>query len=112
MIGSSRRETAILVRAWDLTEGDQALGGETVVALYRDAPRHAVTVAWSSGERAALDGGNWVVLARQAVPTRGRVIALRSWFAAVPLPLPPMTSREGRDARRQLDDWRRERRDL
>jgi hypothetical protein len=109
VIGPSRKETAILVRAWNLTEGDQALGGETVVSLHRDALRHTVTVAWTSGERAVLDGASWVVLARQALPAHGQVIALRSRFVSTPPPLPPMTARERRDIRRQADEWRRER---
>jgi hypothetical protein len=96
------------VRAWHLTEGDQALDGETVVALYRDAPRHTVTVAWSSGERVDLDGSRVVLLARQAVPARRRAMALRG-RQAPPEPLPPLTPQERCAARRQLDEWRRER---
>jgi hypothetical protein len=110
VIGPSRRETGILVRAWLLTEGDQALGGETIVALYRDALRHRVTVAWNTGERAELEGDSWVVITHRAVGAGRGVVALRSRYASIPLPQPPLTPRDRYDARRRLDEWRGERR--
>jgi hypothetical protein len=65
VIGPLRRGISTLVRAWHLTEGDQAFGGETVVALYRDALRHTITVVWSSGDRAQVAGDCHVVLAHR-----------------------------------------------
>jgi hypothetical protein len=66
VIGRLRREASTLVRAWYLTEGDQAFGGETVVVLHRDALRRTIIVSWDDGRRANLDGEGWVALARRA----------------------------------------------
>jgi hypothetical protein len=81
-----------------LTEGDQALDGETIVVLYRDALRRTITVVWDDGRRAELDGDGWVVLAHRAST------APRRWLDGIPLPDPPMTGRRRYDARRRLDD--------
>jgi hypothetical protein len=110
VIGPLRREVETLVRAWLLTEGDQALSGETVLALYRDARRHTVTVAWDSGQRAEVTGDCWVALARRALDADPRVTALRRWYDSLPAPDPPMTPRSRFDARRRLDDGCGERR--
>src|SRR5712691_1026492 len=59
VIGPLHREVSTLVRAWLLTEGDQALGGETILLLHRDALSRTMTVVWDNGHRAKLDGDGW-----------------------------------------------------
>jgi hypothetical protein len=88
-----------LVRAWLLTEGDQALGGETILLLHRDALSRTITVVWDDGRRIALDGDGWVVLARRALAEA----TPRRWYECLTLPDPPMTARSRYDARRRLD---------
>jgi hypothetical protein len=92
----------MLVHAWLLTEGDQALTGETILLLHRDALRRTVTVVWDDGQRAELAGDAWIALGRRAftptpaVPRRG--------CPDPSLTEPPMTARSRRDSRRCLDD--------
>jgi hypothetical protein len=62
VIGPLRREASTLVRAWQLTEGDRAPGGETVLLLRRDALRRTIAVVWDDGRRAVLDGDGWIML--------------------------------------------------
>lgn len=102
----------MLVCAWHLTEGDQTLGGETVVALYRDAPRHRITVAWTSGERAEFDGDNWVPITRRAVDIAAGVVTLRHRHPGMPIADVLLTPRERDAAPRRLDDRRSEPRRL
>jgi hypothetical protein len=98
------------VRAWLLTEGDQALGGETILLLHRDALSRTITVVWDSGHRATLDGDGWVVLARRAFAAGVGRATPHHWYDNFPMYDPPMTARSRYDARRRLDDCCREHR--
>jgi hypothetical protein len=82
-----------LVRAWHLTEGDQAFEGETVVVLYRDAFRHTITVVWDTGRRAQLDGASWISVMRRAFDADlGSVTLCRQPPAIDPISSNPMTA--------------------
>ncbi|HVQ93925.1 MAG TPA: hypothetical protein VMU51_23005 [Mycobacteriales bacterium] len=103
MIGPLRREASTLVRAWLLTEGDQALGGETILVLHRDALRRTITVVWDTGQRVRIDGDRWILLAcrGQAAGVDGIPPGHCGGLPAADL---PMTPRGRFTARRTLDE--------